>query len=395
MVNDLMKWAGILGSLATAYLIFVVAGATPLPNFIDYGIAGLFAFFGLFGIYQEVMLIKIGSKKKIINSKFFLLVLTLSIFLVSGCIPKLTSGNPSTSKITPSSDKLSGYLTDLKISGNSFQIGNSIIVSGNFHAQSDGNYYIESGLPEASYKAFGILKSSQSACDQNVHYAGIWVNNLKAGDTVPFELSIKDYGKTGKYDIVGGVYSKCGVGADIASFEPISVSITAPQSAVDSPPASSVSPQPVPPITQCTPSGYFTYLNVRTLGTGDSSDNSKGRVVGSFHNAASCTATYYIEAGMLQSTYRPLSVAQGVPSACDSNVHFSGVKVTLAAGQDQSFILYPQNYGIDGRYKIQGGVYYNKGVFCGNADIASFAEQDVTFAGFSASAVDNSWIKVI
>ena len=277
-------------------------------------------------------------------------------------------------------------------------MGTNIIVNGVFHAQAAGNYYIEVGLDPSSYQSFTVLKSSQSACDQSINYAGAWFNNANAGDVISFELTIKDYGKTGKYNVVGGVYSKCGVGADIASIEPIKVQITSSQPQVSSPATPTNTnnnlPAPVAPVS-CTPSGYFSSLGVRTLGTSDSGDNNIPRVAGNFHNAANCVVTYYIEAGMLQSSYRPLTVATGLPSACDGNVHFSGVKVTMQPNSDQPFILSPQNYGIDGYYTLQGGVFYNNGQFCGNADITAFKETQIISSGFSASAVSNSWVDLI
>ena len=320
----------------------------------------------------------------------------IALLIISACskvkIPPLSKSTAESS--------LKGYISDLKINGQIFQIGTNIVINGIFHAQAAGNYYIEVGLDPASYKSLTVLKSAQSACDQSINYAGVWYNNANAGDSIPFELTIKDYGKTGKYNVVGGVYSKCGVGADIASIEPIAVQITSSQPQTTVSPVTPTNtnnnpPAPVTPVQTCTPSGYFSSLSVRTLGTSDSGDNGIPRVAGNFHNAANCVVTYYIEAGMLQSSYKPLAVASGTPSACDGNVHFSGVKVTMQPNSDQPFVLYPQNYGVNGYYTLQGGVFYNGGKFCGNADIAAFPNTQVTSSGFSSSVVSNSWVSLI
>ena len=105
---------------------------------------------------------------------------------------------------------------------------------------------------------------------------------------------------------------------------------------------------------------------------------------------------------MLESSFKPLafipgiSGASGTPSACDGNVHFSGVKVTLNPGESTGFRLYPQNYGKDGRFTLQGGVYNKNGQFCGfGANVASIPEQEITFAGFGTTDIANSWEKVI
>lgn len=333
-------------------------------------------------------------------------ILGLFLIVLTACSQITTPSGFSKSKIAVSKTKLQGYITDLKINGDSFQIGTSIVVSGNFHAEFPGNYYIEIGLPENTFKALAVLKASQSACDQNVHYAGVWANDLTAGDVVPFELSVKDYGKTGKYTLIGGVYPKCGAGSDIAVIEPIPITITSPPpQIIATPPTNSNTnpPQPTAPTEQCTPSGSLTELWIRRYGSKDASDNSKPRVIGRFQSNAPCSVTYYIEAGMLQSSFKPLVAAplqqlskiSGVPSACDGNTHFSGLKVTLNKGDIVNFQLFPDNYGNTGRYVLQGGAYYNNGFFCGNADVASFPSQEILFLEMGGSIIDNSWVRVI
>lgn len=335
-----------------------------------------------------------------------MLVLFLVAFavLLMGCKQIQGTSQASQATFNQQGQQLQGYLTNLKINANSFKQGTPIIVTGTFVPQTDGNYYIEVGIDKASRQSLTILKSSQSACDQSKNYAGVWHNNARANEQINFELTLQDYGETGKYNIVGGVYSRCGVGADIASIEPIQISITASQPQVENPSSPTNDninpPSPAQPTT-CTPSGYFKQVWFRELGVSDLGDNGIPRVVGVFKNNAPCTITYYIEAGMLESTYKPLTAipsisgARGILSACDGNIHFSGVKLTMKANEEKGFLLYPQNYGRDGRYRLQGGVFYNNGRFCGNADIASFPEQEVVFAGFGSSAVADSWIKII
>jgi len=300
--------------------------------------------------------------------------------------------------------QLQGFLSDLSISKANYVVGEPILVKGNFHAQADGNYYIEFGLDESSYKSLTVLRASQSACDQSRHYAGIWANNARNGDIIPFELTLQDYGKTGKYNIVGGVYSRCNVGSDIASATPYPIIIGAAQPEIsgDSGSTGNAVPSVEVPVS-CTPSGYFTELWVRQYGYYDANDNAKPRVIGRFKSTAACKTTYYIEAGMLQSSFKPLSAIplneltkqSGTPSACDGNTHFSGLKVSLNEGDIVNFQLLPQHYNNEGRYTLQGGVFYNNGQFCGNADIATFPAQELLFVGFAGSVIDNSWIKVI
>lgn len=318
-----------------------------------------------------------------------------------------TPEQPSISQITPSVQP-KGYLTNLKISGTTFTLGTPIKVTGTFIAEAPGDYYIEAGLVQSSRQPLAItLTSSQSACDQSKNYAGAWYRGAKTGDVVNFELSFVDYGITGKYNVEGGVYSRCGVGADIASISPIQVSILAPQPAISGTDATNSNTNPPASTTPsiCTPSGYFTQIWVRKLANIHdfiNKDNSIPRVVGVFKNNAPCRVEYYIEAGMLESSFKPLafipsiSGATGTPSACDGNVHFSGVKVTLNPGESIGFRLYPQNYGKDGRFALQGGVNNKNGQFCGfGANIASFPSQEVVFAGFGTTDVANSWERII
>lgn len=316
---------------------------------------------------------------------------------------------PAQSTPTPSESVLSiqpkGYLTNLKISSTMFTIGNPIKVTGTFVAEAPGDYYIEAGLVHASRQPLALLSSSESACDQSKNYAGAWYKGAKAGDKVDFELSFVDYGVTGTYNVEGGVYSRCGIGADIASISPIQVKITSSQPPITTTPTTNYdnsNPPTSSTPTTCTPSGYFTQLWVRKMGWKDSSDNGIPRVVGVFKNNAPCRTEYYIESGMLESSFKPLSFipgisgASGTPSACDGNLHFSGVKVTLNPGESIGFKLYPQNFGKDGRYSLGGGVYNQNGKFCGfGANVASFPYQEVTFAGFATTTIANSWERVI
>ena len=329
----------------------------------------------------------------------------LVVLLLSACYKtQSTSKQQGSSANVQGNQQLQGYLSDLIISKNNYAVGEPILVKGNFHVQVDGNYYIEFGLDESSYQSLTILKSSQSACDQSKHYAGVWANNARNGDIVPFELSLQDYGKTGKYNVVGGVYSRCNVGSDIASATPYSIIIGASEPPIsgNSGSKSNILPVVEPPVS-CTPSGYFTELWVRQYGYYDSADNLKPRVIGRFKSTAPCPTTYYIEAGMLQGSFKPLSAVpltqltkrSGTPSACDGNTHFSGFKVNLEQGSIVNFQLFPQHYNNEGRYTLQGGVFYNNGQFCGNADVATFPAQEILFVGFAGSVIDNSWVKVI
>ena len=313
---------------------------------------------------------------------------------------------PPSAEITSVQPK--GYLSDLKISATTFTIGTPIVLTGKFHAESPGDYYIEVGLDKSSKQPLALLESSQSACDESRNYAGVWYRGGKAGDVIDFKLSISEYGETGKYKVVGGVYSRCGTGSDIASITPIQVSITSsqPQITATEPTNSNTNPPASSTPATCTPSGYFTQLWVRKSGlkynSGFSNDNAIPRVVGVFKNNAPCRVEYYIEAGMLESSFKPLafipsiSGASGTPSACDGNVHFSGVKVTLNPGESTGFKLYPQNFGRDGRFTLQGGVYNKNGQFCGfGANVAGFREQEIVFAGFGTTDIANSWERVI
>ena len=323
-----------------------------------------------------------------------------------------TPKRPQTTTIS-NKEGLKGFLIDVKIIDKDnresviFKVGEPLRVIGKFRVQSDGDYYIEFGVPKSSRKELTILKSSQSACDGARNYAGVWFNNAKNGDLQDFELTITDITETGTYDLDGGVYSRCGVGSDIASIETVKVKFLSSNPMTSTQPPTNTNTNPVTPSppSVCTPSGYFSQLWIRKMGHGDSVDNQMARVAGKFKNNAPCQVTYYIEAGMLESSFKPLAFIplyggqEGKPSACDSNIHFSGVKVTLGAPgsntDEVTFNLYPFNYGKDGRYTLQGGVFYNNGNFCGNADIASFKEQEIVFADFGQSAIDDSWERII
>ena len=362
--------------------------------------------------------LKSGFKRKAIVQLIPFVVLALIIvglgayvFLSSASATSdfTTPKRPSVTKLS-NSEGLNGFLTDVRILNKDnkesviFNINEPLKVVGKFHAETEGDYYIEFGIPKSSRVPLTILKSSQSACDGARNYAGVWFNNAKAGDVRDFELTITDVTETGTYDLVGGVYSRCGVGADIASVEVVKVKFLTSQPPITAPPPTNSNTNP-PTTTQpaiCTPSGYFKQLWVRKMGHGDSADNGEPRVVGIFKNNANCRVTYYIEAGMLESSFKPLAIRpffgdeSGWASSCDQNVHFSGVKVTMEAGEEKSFRLYPTNYGKDGRYQLGGGVYNKDGQFCGfGANIASFPYQEVVFAGFGQSVIDNSWERII
>lgn len=320
-----------------------------------------------------------------------------------------TPKRPQTTTIS-NKEGLKGFLTDVRILDKDnkesviFKVGEPLKVFGKFNVQSDGDYYIEFGIPKSSRKELTILKSSQSACDGARNYAGVWFNNAKNGDVQEFELTITDITETGTYDLGGGVYSRCGVGADIAGITAVNVKFLSSQPSGTTTPPTNTNTNPPTSTTPsvCTPSGYFKELWVRKLGKNTAFDNGKPRVVGVFKNDAACAVTYYIEAGMLESSFKTLAAMPiifgkaGVPSACDGNLHFSGLKVTLNPGDEVAFKLFPQHFNKDGRYQLGGGVYNKDGQFCGfGANIASFPYQEVVFAGFADSVVDNSWERII
>ena len=355
------------------------------------------------------------NKKGIVQFGIIAVVLVVLIIVGYSFINKASAQEDFTTPKRPSTTKISnsvglkGFLTDVKIIDKDnkesviFKVGEPLKVIGKFHAETDGDYYIEFGIPKSSRVKLTILKSSQSACDGARNYAGVWFNKARAGDIRDFELTITDVTETGTYDLVGGVYSRCGVGADVASVELVKVKFLTsnPITSTTSPTNSNLNPVTPTPPSVCTPSGYFSQLWIRKMGMPTSVDNAEPRVVGIFKNQANCRVTYYIEAGMLESSFSPLAIRpffgdeSGFASACDANVHFSGVKLIMEAGESKSFRLNPNHYNKDGRYTIQGGVYYNGGQFCGNADIASFNSQEVVFAGFGQSAIDNSWERII
>src|SRR3990167_1733290 len=240
-----------------------------------------------------------------------------------------TPKRPSTTKIS-NSIGLRGFLTDVRILNKDnkesviFNLNEPLKVVGKFHVETEGDYYIEFGIPKSSRVPLTILKASQSACDGARNYAGVWFNNARAGDIQDFELTITDITETGTYDLGGGVYSRCGVGADIAGIEVVKVKFLTSQPPITTTPPTNSNTNP-PATTQpavCTPSGYFKQLWVRKLGHGDSADNGVPRVVGVFVSNAPCTTTYYIEAGMLESSFKTLAIQpsitgqSGVPSAC-------------------------------------------------------------------------------
>src|SRR3990167_3956103 len=216
---------------------------------------------------------RIGFNKKAIVQLVPLLILGLIIvglgawvFLSSASATSdfTTPKRPSTSKIS-NSEGLRGFLTDVKILNKDnkesviFNLNEPLKVVGKFHVETEGDYYLEFGIPKSSRVPLTILKSSQSACDGARNYAGVWFNNARAGDVQDFELTITDVTETGTYDLGGGVYSRCGVGADIASIETIKVKFLTSQPITTTIPPTNSNTNP-PSTTQpavCTPSGYF------------------------------------------------------------------------------------------------------------------------------------------
>lgn len=313
------------------------------------------------------------------------------------------------SQITPPVQP-KGYLRNLKISGITFRIGDTIKITGEFVVESPGDYYIEAGLHEASRKPLTItLVSFQSQCDQSKNYAGAWYKGAKAGDVVNFELNFKDYGITGKYNVVGGVYSGCG-GNDIAKISPIEVSILSPQPQITTPIVkeptnSNTNPPASTTPSTCTPSGYFEQLWIRKQGLPTQTDDGIAKVIGVFRNNAPCTVEYYIEAGMLESSFLPLALEPtniavfrtGQRSACDQNIHFSGTRVSLSPGQSIGFKLYPSNYGKTGKYKMFIGAYKIKSIQNSKCDVIVVQDagaHEVSF-GYSLAFWQNSWQRII
>ena len=79
----------------------------------------------------------------------------------------------------------------------------------------EANFYLEAGIRDNN--AFTISVATPSACDGNPHYAGtfkkgnkntIFASNVPAG-TIDAVFYPRDYGKSGDFKVVGGVYSGC------------------------------------------------------------------------------------------------------------------------------------------------------------------------------------------
>lgn len=126
------------------------------------------------------------------------------------------------------------------------------------------------------------------------------------------------------------------------------------------------------------PSGEVTLIDASTVGT-----NSETQLSGHFTNiripsflwriaegqqmevtvqgsfSAATTGDYYIEAGMIESSFTPLLIT-GTKSLCDGSVHWAGQTVHLNSGESANFALQFKDYGKQGYYRVIVGAYSGK-----------------------------------
>ena len=96
------------------------------------------------------------------KAKFTFTLFLIAITLIAACSKVQrgdSSGVVSTSNMNVEGKQLQGFLTDLKINGESFSVGSPIIVSGVFHAQTDGNYYSSDSFKERGFDCLGMAKN--------------------------------------------------------------------------------------------------------------------------------------------------------------------------------------------------------------------------------------------
>lgn len=87
-------------------------------------------------------------------------------------------------------------------------VGESYTIKGKFTASCNGDYYLEAYQSKESYKPYSVLTSSKGACDDNIGTAGRYVT-LSRGESVDLSFTLKDYGRSGTYDVVLGAYNGC------------------------------------------------------------------------------------------------------------------------------------------------------------------------------------------
>lgn len=88
-------------------------------------------------------------------------------------------------------------------------VGDQIVTTGTFTAQTKGTYLLEAGLLQPVIRTLAqTIEASRSACDGDIHYASNRVD-LAAGESVNFKFTIRDYGESGVYVLGLGAFNGC------------------------------------------------------------------------------------------------------------------------------------------------------------------------------------------
>lgn len=256
------------------------------------------------------------------------------------------------------------------ISSTSKSVDDSAEIEVTLKANYPGTYYVEAGLQENTYQAFSIVEISEpSKCDGNIHYAGALARFIVPGETKKLRFKMQNYGKTGTYTGVAGVYTNCLKDGGITiDSKTVPVKIVATET-TQQPPQILV-PEKSDPKTL---SGYFNNVVIPKSITNGVTIPIKGQFV------AESDGKYYIEFGMAKpkSTFSVVSKTASA-SECDGSLNYAGAFYDLKAGDTATFDFFIKGYGSVGTFEIVGGVYSD----CGKDAVISYPTQNIQIEGF-------------
>lgn len=117
-------------------------------------------------------------------------------------------GSFSFAPLTLASDQ-KAYVTSLMTQPIAVYQGEKIHVPFRVYSPTGGSFYAEAGLQKATRQPLAITVQGSKCGDKISQYAGDFIT-LAPGETKQIDAILYDYGITGVYDIVIGVYSGCG-----------------------------------------------------------------------------------------------------------------------------------------------------------------------------------------
>ena len=291
------------------------------------------------------------------------------VFIVLGLLALLSISLVSFSVTSPTN--ADAFYDLISIKQDNIKIGEKLIVTGTVTSPTGGTFYAEAGIIEQSRQPLSLV-ATRSVCDGKTQFAGRTIT-LAPGESQTIEFQISDYGVTGTYDIVAGIYRGCS--ANLGSSQIVYEEQVFAQALTVNPGEVVTSTNP--------PGGAIAFTRI----DGSPEAGSTVTMVGSFE--ATGDGRYYIEGGF-ENNNQPLSIVDvsSSRSKCDGSIFYAGEWVDLKEGDIAKVQLTMKNPEQPGKYIAK--LYATNGCETGAGNVIYFDGKAKTVSVVETTATGGS-----